>query len=110
MNSEQWIGRTVVVRTTGAVDMLTAPDLQEAIAAAWGQQPSALIVDLSDVDFLSSAGMQVLVNAHDAVSPTARFAVVADGPGTSRPLKITGLTDFIELFSTLDAAVDNVAE
>lgn len=107
---EQWRGRVAVVRATGAIDMLTAPQLQTAIRAVQEKQPTGLIVDLSDAEFLSSAGMQVLVTTHEEITPGARFAVVAEGPGTSRPLKITGLTDFIDLFSTLDAALDTFAE
>ncbi|WP_422743756.1 STAS domain-containing protein [Mycobacterium sp. WMMD1722] len=107
---EEWHGRIAVVRAVGAVDMLTAPPLLEAIRAAHAQQPASVVVDLSQVDFLSSAGMQTLVIANQEVGESARFAVVADGPGTSRPLKIMGLTDFIELFASLDAALDTLAE
>jgi anti-anti-sigma factor len=107
---EQWHGRVAVVRATGAVDMVTAPLLESAILAAREKMPTGLIVDLTDAEFLSSAGMQVLVTTHDEMTPGAQFAVVAEGPGTSRPLKITGLTDFIDLFSTLDAALNRFAE
>lgn len=99
-----------MVRATGPVDMLTAPQLDTAIRAAREKKPTGLIVDLTDAEFLSSAGMQVLVTTYDEITPGARFAVVAEGPGTSRPLKITGLTDFIDLFSTLDAALNTFAE
>lgn len=107
---EEWHGQVAVVRAAGVVDMLTAPRLQTAIRAAHQKGPAGLIVDLSDVEFLSSAGMHVLVVTHDEITPQTRFAVVAEGPGTSRPLKITGLTDFIDLFSTLDAALNGFAE
>jgi len=109
-HTEQWHGRIAVVRAVGAIDMLTAPPLLTAIRAAYAKRPSALVVDLTDAEFLSSAGMQVLVAAHQEITVDARFAVVAEGPGTSRPLKIMGLTDFIDLFSTLDAALDTLAE
>jgi anti-sigma B factor antagonist len=107
---ERWHGRVAVVRAEGPIDMLTAPRLDTAIRAAHEKKPTGLIVDLTDAEFLSSAGMQVLVSAHQEVTPGARFAVVADGPGTSRPLKITGLTDVIELFPTLEAALNIFAE
>ncbi|TFV55073.1 anti-sigma factor antagonist [Mycobacterium sp. PS03-16] len=90
--------------------MLTAPALHQACRAACSKEPTGLVVDLTTVEFLSSAGMQVLVAVHDEITPDIRFAVAAEGPGTSRPLKITGLTDFIDLFSTLDAALDTFAE
>jgi hypothetical protein len=34
--------------------------------------------------------------------------VVAEGSATSRPLKITGIADLIDLFSSLDEAVENL--
>lgn len=107
---EEWHGRIGVIHTTGAIDMLTAPPLLAAIRAAHAKAPACVVVDLTDVEFLSSAGMQVLVTANQELGPEVRFAVVADGPGTSRPLKMMGLTDFIELFATLDAALDTLAE
>ena len=106
---EQWLGSVVVVRASGAIDMLTAPALTEKVRAVVAQAPTAVIIDLTDVEFLASAGMQVLVNTHNEVTPVVRFAVVADGPATSRPLKITGLTDLITLFPTLDDALDHIA-
>lgn len=106
----EWRGAVAVVKAHGALDMLTAPQLGEDIAAVLADKPSGLIVDLTDVDFLASAGMQVLVTAHNLTDPDIRYAVVADGPATSRPLKITGLTDIIALYPTLDAALPHVTD
>lgn len=53
--------------------------------------------------------MQVLMEAHNQTDGTeTRFAVVAEGSATSRPLKITGIADLIDLFSSLDEAVENL--
>lgn len=89
--------------------MLTAPQLREAIDSAMTKEPQALIVDLTEVAFLGSAGMQVLMEAHNQTGDTTDFAVVAEGAATSRPLKITGIADLIALFSTLDDALKNFA-
>lgn len=100
-----------IVAATGELDMLTAPQLRDAVQSALAQNPSGLIVDLTSVDFLGSAGMQVLMEAHNQTGGTqTRFAVVADGSATSRPLKITGIADLIDLFSSLDDAVENFTE
>ena len=69
-----------VVAVTGVVDMLTAPDLEKAIAEAAKSSPTAVVVDMSAVEFLASAGMGVLIAAQDELAPAIRFAVVADGP------------------------------
>ncbi|CAN3130431.1 Anti-sigma factor antagonist [Mycobacterium sp. smrl_JER01] len=107
--SEHQVDDVVVVAALGAVDMLTAPALQDVITAALDRKPSGLIVDLTEVDFLGSAGMQVLMTTRKQLDGSVQFAVVADGPATSRPLKITGVADYIDLFSTLEVALRNLA-
>jgi anti-sigma B factor antagonist len=72
-----------------------APRLEDAIYSALRKQPTALIVDLTEVDFLASIAMEVLVVAHREITPTARFGVVADGPGTSRPMKVIGVDNIV---------------
>ena len=102
---ESRIREISVVSVAGTVDMLTAPQLEEAIGAAAKSSPRAVVVDLSAVEFLASAGMGVLVAAHDELSPAVGFAVVADGPATSRPLKLVGIADVVGLYATLDEAL-----
>lgn len=103
--TEQWVDRVAIVSAAGDVDMISAPALEETIRAALGKEPVALVVDFTAVDFLASAGMGVLVAAHDAAGPDTKFGVVADGPATSRPLKLVGIADIVQLFSTLDEAL-----
>ncbi|MEN9401768.1 MAG: anti-sigma factor antagonist [Verrucomicrobiota bacterium] len=108
--SEEWMGPLVVVRAAGVLDMLTSPQLEVGIATALAKNPSAIIVDLNHVDFLASAGMGVLVAAQDKAAPAVKFAVVASGPATSRPLKMVGLAELIGLYPTLDEALAAVGE
>jgi hypothetical protein len=49
--------------------------------------------------------MGVLIAAQDELAPAVGFAVVADGPATSRPLKLVGVTDVVDLYATLDEAL-----
>ena len=102
---ERRVDGVSVVAVTGVVDMLTAPELEKAIAKAAKSSPAAVVVDMSAVEFLASAGMGVLIAAQDELAPAIRFAVVADGPATSRPLKLVGVTDVVDLYATLDEAL-----
>ena len=104
--TERWDGEIVVVAAVGVVDMLTAPQLEDALRSAVGNKPEGLVVDLTGVDFLASAGMGVLVAAHDSADAGTRFCVVADGPSTSRPLKLVGIADIVPLYATLDEALE----
>jgi anti-sigma B factor antagonist len=106
---QKWIDATVVLSVHGDVDALTAPLLSDAIASAFADKPSALIVDLSAVDFMASSGMTVLMTTRELVAPTAWFGVVADGSGTSRPLTLMGLDTVVGLHRTLDEALTSFA-
>ncbi len=103
-------GEAVVLAVSGEVDMLTAPELAEAIHTELAARPAALIVDLSKVEFLASAGMTVLVRAPAQVEPPTRFAVVAHSAATSRPIKLMGIDRLFPLFGSLDDALSGVAD
>jgi anti-anti-sigma factor len=106
--TETWFGDVAVVGVSGELDMLTTPELARAIEAAAGKKPSALVVDLTAVGFLASAGMSTLITAHEDVAPQAKFGVVADGPATSRPLRLVGIDQIFAVYRTLDAALAGV--
>ena len=103
--TERRVGEVAVVAPSGVVDMLTAPQLEAAIRAAVDSKPTAVVVDLTAVEFLASAGMGVIVAAHDEAGSTTNFCIVADGPATSRPLKLVGIADIVALYATLDEAL-----
>ena len=103
---EFWTGRMVVVSVTGDLDLLTTPQLDHAIRSAMRTEPTALIIDLTRVDFLASIGMNLLVATRDEIAPTTRFGVVADGPATSRPMKLIGIDTMIAVYQTLGDALD----
>ncbi|CAM2834214.1 anti-sigma factor antagonist [Skermania piniformis] len=95
-------GSTTVVAAVGSVDLATAPVLQSAVDAALAAGPTQLIIDLTAVDFLASAGMAILVDAHRRLG---RLIVVADGPATGRPIVLTGLDQVFVLHPTLAEAL-----
>ena len=99
-----WIGRTAVVAAVGTVDVLTAPQLTEAVEAVLTESPSAVIIDLTEVDFLASAGMSTLISIHEKISGSGHFGVVASGPVTSRPMRLVGLHEVFSMYETLDEA------
>ncbi len=106
---EHQIGAVTVVSVTGTVDMITSPQLEAVLASVIAKTPQAIVVDLSAVDFLASTGMGVLVAAHDGLPAGTRFAVVADGPATSRPLDVIGFAGILGVRPTLDDALAAVA-
>jgi anti-anti-sigma factor len=102
------IGETLVLEVLGDLDAFTAPQLAEAIMASLADQPASLIVDLSKLDFLGSAGMTALIEGNEAAGSAQRFGVVADGPTTARPMKIVGLDGILSIYPTLDDALADI--
>lgn len=95
----------VILTVQGNIDVLTAPQLSEAVNDALTGEPRGLIIDLTTTEFLASAGMSALVTAYEAIAPSGLFGVVADGPSTSRPIQLVGLDQTLTLYATLDQAI-----
>lgn len=98
-------GHVAVVAVAGELDVTTAPALATAIDQQVASTPSALIVDLSAVSFLASAAMTVLATTQKDHGDTLAYSVVADGPTTSRPIKLMGLDQEFALHADLASAL-----
>jgi anti-sigma B factor antagonist len=97
-----------VLSVSGEVDLATVPALEAGIDEALATKPTALIIDLSAVEFLASAGLQTLVTTQERLSSSGQFAVVAEGAATSRPIQLTGLDEIFELYPTREEALSAV--
>ena len=89
-----------VVTVRGDVDATTAPDLRSRLLEALhGPDVTDVEVDLSSVTFLDSAGLTVLVAAHQAAQRAGRVLRIRCGTGraVARPLAITGLGSVLTL-------------
>jgi len=99
-------GAALVLRVTGDLDAMTAPTLVTHLDIALADAPPVVVVDMTDVEFLSSAGISVLVETHRlAERADISLWVVADGPATSRPFRMMCLDEVIDLYPTLADAM-----
>lgn len=88
-----------VLHIVGELDTLTSPVLARQIAEQQAAV-SRLVVDLSDVSFLGSAGLAVLVQAKDVADNSDGQLLVVPGSRTARrALEATGL---LNLFTVAD--------
>jgi anti-anti-sigma factor len=99
-------GATLVLHVEGDLDVLTAPTLGTHLDVALTDNPSVLIVDITDVGFLSSAGISMLVETHRLTSRAGiSLRVVADGPATARPTRMMRIDEIIDLYPTVADAL-----
>ncbi len=94
-----------VLRVEGALDLALAPKLRRLAERAARLRPSMLVIDLTGVTFLASAGMAELVRAHRGPTASAPLRVVAAGRITLRPLELTRLVDEFAIYPSLPEAL-----
>ena len=91
----------VTVTVVGEVDTFTAPVLRSSLDTQMEQSPSELVIDLSGVQFLGSAGLAVLVETQKAArAKDVGLRLIATTRAVTRPLEVTGL---IDLFTIADS-------
>jgi anti-sigma B factor antagonist len=95
-----------VLRVVGDIDMLTAPMLDSMIADQLQSVLDILVLDLHDVNFMSSAGLASLVTARNQADETGTtLRLVATGDPVLRPLTVTGLATIFEIHPDLETAL-----
>lgn len=99
----EWCGPTLVVAADGDIDLNTAPMLRDALEAARSRAPRSIVVDLSRVRFLNSAGLAVLIDAHRRAG--AGLRLVATTRATWRPLRLSRVCERLVVHSSRAAAV-----
>lgn len=88
-------GTKLTVAVEGRLDTLAAPELEEALAPEL-DQIKTLIFDMADLEYMSSAGLRVLVNASQTIENAAgKMSIVNVNEGVREILDITGLTDVL---------------
>lgn len=87
-----------LLRIQGEVDLYTAPKLRERLDEAIDAGRRALTLDLSEMDFIDSTGLGVLVGAQKRLRETGG-AIVLRNPSrsTSKILEIAGLTQLFTI-------------
>lgn len=104
------LGVHAVVEVRGEVDAMTAPRLVEAVTAALdGERP--VVVDLTEVTFLDSAGLSALVRTTERGEQRGeplRLVVDHNRP-VLRPIQLTGLEDRLALYDSVEDATAHPA-
>ena len=98
-------GRETVLHVTGELDMLGAPILSECVAEILRAWPPTLIVDLTKVGFLGSAGLAALIEARQRAGTRTQLRIVASARSTLRPLQVTGLHTQFSIYPDVGSAL-----
>jgi anti-sigma B factor antagonist len=101
-------GSSRIYQVAGEVDTLTAPHVDHALNEVHdgADTVSHVVLDLTDVPFLSSSGLSILATHHDRCRQhDITFSVVASHRATLRAIQITALDRIIPLYRNTSEAL-----
>jgi anti-anti-sigma factor len=99
--------RVMVARLTGEVDLSNADGIEAAIAEATPNHAVALILDVSALDYLDSAGIHLIYKLREklrARGQLLRLVIPAESPAHDA-LRLAGVSQAVETVQTLEAAL-----
>lgn len=95
----------LTVSVYGELDQGTAPKLRSALGETLDTPTVAVLVDLSDCEFIDSTGLSLLVEAKRRLTEERRrFGVCCPDADVRRLLELTGIDEAVGLFDTRDEA------
>lgn len=95
-----------VCTVTGEVDIATTPALCETLDLAIRDVRAHLVIDLSAIDYLGSAGLQALLDVLKRQRKRGHLAIVTDtNLRASRPFQVTALDEIFDLYDSVTDAL-----
>jgi anti-sigma B factor antagonist len=89
-------GETAWVRPVGELDLDTAPQLEDELAAARAQGGQRLVLDLRRLTFMDSTGLRLVIRWDAAAREEGfEFAIVPGSDVVQRVIRLTGMDDQI---------------
>lgn len=87
-------GLTVVL--TGRLDTTTAPELEKELKASL-DGVSALTIDMAALEYISSAGLRVLLSAQKTMNKQGEMKVIHVGDTIMEIFEVTGFSDILTI-------------
>lgn len=99
-------GDTCVVSIRGELDLAGAPQLKARLAAlGGGAGHRAIVLDLSELSYLDSTGLAVLIAFRRRLGAGQRLALASPSAQVTRLLGLTGLNSGFDTFATVPDAL-----
>ena len=80
----------------GRVDTVTSPELEKMIQASV-EGMETLVIDMANVEYISSAGLRVLLSAHKLMAKKGGMKVKNAGEDIMEIFEVTGFSDILDI-------------
>jgi len=92
------IGQVLVMSPAGRLDAHTAPDLQEEVLAHVDRGDTCLLLDMSGLTYVSSAGLRaILVAAKKLQEKSGRFALCGLSDNVAEVFEVSGFSSILDI-------------
>ena len=89
-------GNALEISLEGRLDTMTAPELEAELNQSLGSVDS-LTLDFSKLEYISSAGLRVLLSAHKAMSSKGGMKVTKLNEIVQEVFEVTGFADILNI-------------
>ena len=89
-------GSALEIALEGRLDTMTAPELEKELNGALTGADS-LVLDFSKLEYISSAGLRVLLSAHKAMSTKGGMKVTNVNEIVQEVFEVTGFADILNI-------------
>ena len=90
-------GTEVDVTLQGRLDGVVAPQLHEKMATLQGQDITAVTFHVKDLEYISSAGLRVIVFVKQKLGADVHLYLKDVTEGVRSVLEVTGFSNFVEM-------------
>ncbi len=94
--TKQQNGTALTLAVSGRLDTTTSPELEQELSASLDSADS-LILDFSGLDYVSSAGLRVLLSAHKQMSGKGGMKVKNVNEIVREVFDVTGFSDILNI-------------
>ena len=94
--AKQQNGSALTLALEGRLDTVTSPELEKELKASLDGADS-LILDFSKLDYISSAGLRVLLSAHKQMSAKGGMKVTNVNEIVREVFDVTGFADILNI-------------
>lgn len=89
-------GNELVISVSGRIDTTTAPALEQEIKASL-EGVQKLVVDIADVEYVSSAGLRVFLSTHKVMAKQGGMVVKNVSESVKEIFEVTGFADILTI-------------
>ncbi len=87
---------TLTLALQGRLDTVTSPELESVLDECLDGTDS-LVLDFSELDYISSAGLRVLLSAHKAMAGKGGMKIVKVNDIVTEVFDVTGFADILDI-------------